>query len=76
MEKVMISTRRLIIIILFIVSVSKIDGWIYWMTLLFGVLFVISFIHLYRFGKSNEMLFYFIGSFILLIILLVHFILE
>lgn len=76
MEKLMKRIMHFVVFIIFIVSVSKFDGWVYWGTLLLGVLFVLTLIHLYLFGKSDKVLFYFIGSFILIIILLVSFILH
>lgn len=44
----------------YFICVLKFDGWFYWSKLLFGVLFVLSFIHLYRFWKvwQSFILFY------------------
>lgn len=63
-----IRIMRLVVFINFVVGALRIDNWIYWSLVFFGVLIMFSCAYLYRFGKSVEVLCYLFFSSIVIII--------
>lgn len=75
-KKLLNNLMKLLAFIACALNLVKVDKWLYWSTSLWGVLLIVSLIHLYRFGKSSNVLFYLVLSIILFIISLSYFILH